>query len=49
MRLSKLLCALALTTPALAMADDSGLYVGGGVTRLEIDGRSFDDLSLIHI
>lgn len=43
MRLSKLLCALALTTPALAMADDSGLYVGGGVTRLEIDDRSFDD------
>ncbi|MCP1624033.1 outer membrane beta-barrel protein [Pseudomonas nitroreducens] len=43
MRLSKLLCALALTAPALAMADDSGLYVGGGVTRLEIDDRSFDD------
>ena len=43
MRLSKLLCALALTAPALAMADDRGLYVGGGVTRLEIDDRSFDD------
>ncbi|MDH1012208.1 porin family protein [Pseudomonas nicosulfuronedens] len=43
MRLSKLLCALALTAPALVMADDRGLYVGGGVTRLEIDDRSFDD------
>ena len=43
MRLKKLLCTFALLTPALAMADDSGLYVGGGVTRLEIDDRSFDD------
>ncbi|MHB9797606.1 outer membrane beta-barrel protein [Pseudomonas sp. MT3] len=44
MRAAKVISALfLLSTPVLAFADDSGLYVGGGVTRAEIDESRFDD------
>lgn len=44
MRVAKVISALfLLSAPALALADDSGLYVGGGVTQGEIDESRFDD------
>lgn len=44
MRFAKVISAMVLmSSSALAMADDRGLYIGGGVTRGEIDESRFDD------
>ncbi|MCP8465504.1 porin family protein [Pseudomonas sp. ZM23] len=44
MRFAKVVSAVFLLSGSmLAMADDRGIYIGGGVTRSEIDEARFDD------
>lgn len=44
MRFAKVVSAVVLLSGStLALADDRGLYIGGGVTRSEIDEARFDD------
>lgn len=43
MRLAKVVSTLVLLSGSALVFADSGLYVGGGVSRSEVDEREFDD------